>query len=174
MPAFHGASAVPLTCSRAASCGRSTREHPAQSAHWEGAVPTGGTPIAKPNGVESRNMVVDRDADHVGSRDQLTSTRFADQPKHGIRNAELHVFDGCAHAALYERRGIQSASAGVSAASRWSGGRLGRFRSPWGNRPQVEAVGSWTLRDWPHRKSPKWTWKWRHFWRNDPVWNAVT
>lgn len=39
----------------------------------------------------------------VGSRDQLTSTRFADGLKRGIRNSELHVFDGCSHAALYER-----------------------------------------------------------------------
>ena len=39
----------------------------------------------------------------VGTRDQLTSTRFADRLKRGIRNSELLVFDGCAHAALYER-----------------------------------------------------------------------
>lgn len=39
----------------------------------------------------------------VGSRDQLTSTRFADRLKGGIRDSELLVFDGCAHAALYER-----------------------------------------------------------------------
>jgi pimeloyl-ACP methyl ester carboxylesterase len=39
----------------------------------------------------------------VGARDQLTSTRFADRLKGGIRDSELLVFDGCAHAALYER-----------------------------------------------------------------------
>jgi pimeloyl-ACP methyl ester carboxylesterase len=39
----------------------------------------------------------------VGTRDQLTSTRFADRLKHGIPNSELLVFDACAHAALYER-----------------------------------------------------------------------
>jgi pimeloyl-ACP methyl ester carboxylesterase len=39
----------------------------------------------------------------VGARDQLTSTRFSDRLQRGIRNAELVVFDGCAHAALYER-----------------------------------------------------------------------
>jgi pimeloyl-ACP methyl ester carboxylesterase len=39
----------------------------------------------------------------VGTRDQLTSTRFADRVKGGIRHSELLVFDGCAHAALYER-----------------------------------------------------------------------
>jgi pimeloyl-ACP methyl ester carboxylesterase len=39
----------------------------------------------------------------VGARDQLTSARFADRLKRGIRNSELLVFDGCAHAALYER-----------------------------------------------------------------------
>jgi len=38
-----------------------------------------------------------------GARDQLTSTRFADRLKRGIRNSELLVFDGCAHAPLYER-----------------------------------------------------------------------
>ena len=38
----------------------------------------------------------------VGRHDQLTSTRFADRLKSGIRNSELLVFDGCAHAALYE------------------------------------------------------------------------
>ena len=37
-----------------------------------------------------------------GRRDQLTSTRFADALKSGIRNAELLVFEGCAHAPLYE------------------------------------------------------------------------
>ena len=39
----------------------------------------------------------------IGARDQLTSARFADRLKHGIPNSELLVFDGCAHAALYER-----------------------------------------------------------------------
>jgi pimeloyl-ACP methyl ester carboxylesterase len=39
----------------------------------------------------------------VGRHDQLTSTRFADRLTRGIRNSELLVFDGCAHAALYER-----------------------------------------------------------------------
>jgi len=39
----------------------------------------------------------------VGARDQLTSVRFADRLKRGIRHSELLVFDGCAHAALYER-----------------------------------------------------------------------
>ena len=34
--------------------------------------------------------------------DQLTSTRYADALKGGIRNAELLVFEGCAHAPLYE------------------------------------------------------------------------
>jgi len=38
----------------------------------------------------------------VGARDQLTSTRFADRLTRGIRNSERLVFDGCAHAALYE------------------------------------------------------------------------
>jgi len=38
-----------------------------------------------------------------GQRDLLTSTRFADRLKNGIRNSELLVFEGCAHAALYEK-----------------------------------------------------------------------
>ena len=38
----------------------------------------------------------------VGRHDQLTSTRFADRLKGAIRNAELLVFEGCAHAGLYE------------------------------------------------------------------------
>jgi pimeloyl-ACP methyl ester carboxylesterase len=37
-----------------------------------------------------------------GRRDQLTSTRFADRLKSGIRNSELLVFEQCAHAPLYE------------------------------------------------------------------------
>ena len=38
----------------------------------------------------------------VGTRDLLTSARFADRLKGSIRDSELLVFDGCAHAALYE------------------------------------------------------------------------
>lgn len=38
-----------------------------------------------------------------GQRDQLTSTRFADRLRHGIHGSEVHVFEDCAHAALYER-----------------------------------------------------------------------
>jgi pimeloyl-ACP methyl ester carboxylesterase len=37
-----------------------------------------------------------------GRHDQLTSTRFADRLKRGIRNSELLIFEGCAHAPLYE------------------------------------------------------------------------
>jgi 3-oxoadipate enol-lactonase len=37
-----------------------------------------------------------------GRCDQVTSTRFADRLKSGIRNSELLIFDGCAHAALYQ------------------------------------------------------------------------
>ena len=37
-----------------------------------------------------------------GRHDQVTSTRFADQLKSGIRNSELVIFEGCAHAPLYE------------------------------------------------------------------------
>lgn len=38
-----------------------------------------------------------------GAKDQVTSTRFADAMKGGIRGAELVVFEGCAHAQIYEK-----------------------------------------------------------------------
>ena len=38
-----------------------------------------------------------------GSRDLLTSARFADRLKEGIRGSELEVFEGCSHAPLYEK-----------------------------------------------------------------------
>lgn len=38
-----------------------------------------------------------------GSRDQVTSTRFAAEMRSGIRNSEVVIFEDCAHAALYER-----------------------------------------------------------------------
>ena len=37
-----------------------------------------------------------------GSRDLLTSTRFADRMKSGIRDSEVLIFEGCAHTPLYE------------------------------------------------------------------------
>jgi pimeloyl-ACP methyl ester carboxylesterase len=37
-----------------------------------------------------------------GRHDAITSTRFADPLRNGIRNSELHVFEDCAHAPLYE------------------------------------------------------------------------
>jgi len=38
-----------------------------------------------------------------GRHDMVTSTRFADRMKAGIRGAELIVFEGCAHASIYEK-----------------------------------------------------------------------
>ena len=38
-----------------------------------------------------------------GRHDMLTSTRFADRMQANIQRAELMVFEGCAHAALYEK-----------------------------------------------------------------------
>ena len=38
-----------------------------------------------------------------GRHDILTSTRFADPLKSAIRNSELVLFEGCAHAPLYEK-----------------------------------------------------------------------
>src|SRR5258708_31318394 len=37
-----------------------------------------------------------------GRHDQVTSTRFADGMKKNIRHSELVVFEGCAHAPIYE------------------------------------------------------------------------
>jgi pimeloyl-ACP methyl ester carboxylesterase len=37
-----------------------------------------------------------------GRHDLVTSTRFADRLRHGIRNSEVLIFERCAHAALYE------------------------------------------------------------------------
>lgn len=38
-----------------------------------------------------------------GRQDQLTSTRFAERLTSGIRGSELVIFEGCAHATIYER-----------------------------------------------------------------------
>lgn len=38
-----------------------------------------------------------------GSRDMLTSARFAERMHRAIRGSELVVFDGCAHTPIYER-----------------------------------------------------------------------
>jgi pimeloyl-ACP methyl ester carboxylesterase len=39
----------------------------------------------------------------LGQYDMMTSMRFAGRMKREIRNSELHVFEGCSHAALYEK-----------------------------------------------------------------------
>jgi pimeloyl-ACP methyl ester carboxylesterase len=38
-----------------------------------------------------------------GRTDQATSTRFADQMRNNIRGSEVLVFEGCAHAPIYEK-----------------------------------------------------------------------
>jgi 3-oxoadipate enol-lactonase len=38
-----------------------------------------------------------------GRRDQLTSTRFADPLRQAVRGSEVHVFEDCAHAPIYEQ-----------------------------------------------------------------------
>ncbi len=38
-----------------------------------------------------------------GRHDQVTSTRFADRLTSGIRNSDVLIFEGCAHAPLYEK-----------------------------------------------------------------------
>jgi pimeloyl-ACP methyl ester carboxylesterase len=69
---------------------------------------------AVPDFIQQSNAVLAHDAEEClariaaptqitfGRRDQLTSTRFADRLKSGIRNSELLIFEGCAHAPLYE------------------------------------------------------------------------
>ena len=37
-----------------------------------------------------------------GRHDIVTSTRFADRLKNGIKNSELYIVQDCSHAALYE------------------------------------------------------------------------
>jgi pimeloyl-ACP methyl ester carboxylesterase len=37
-----------------------------------------------------------------GRYDLVTSTRFADQLKNGVKGSELHIFEDCSHAPLYE------------------------------------------------------------------------
>ena len=38
-----------------------------------------------------------------GRHDMVTSTRFADQMKTNIKNSEILIFEGCAHAPIYEK-----------------------------------------------------------------------
>ena len=38
-----------------------------------------------------------------GGRDRLTSTRFADRLRQGVRDSAVHVFEDCAHAPIYEQ-----------------------------------------------------------------------
>ena len=38
-----------------------------------------------------------------GQYDMVTSTRFADPLKQNIQQAELVIFEGCAHAPIYEK-----------------------------------------------------------------------
>jgi len=38
-----------------------------------------------------------------GRHDRVTSTRFADRMKSSIRGSELFIFEGCAHAPIYEK-----------------------------------------------------------------------
>ncbi|HXY21491.1 MAG TPA: alpha/beta hydrolase, partial [Burkholderiaceae bacterium] len=37
-----------------------------------------------------------------GRHDMVTSTRFSDPLKKGIKNSELHIFEDCSHAPIYE------------------------------------------------------------------------
>lgn len=65
--------------------------------------------------LEQSNAVIAHDVDSrlgdivaptlitFGRYDMVTSLRFADRLKNGIRNSELLIFEGCAHAPIYER-----------------------------------------------------------------------
>jgi pimeloyl-ACP methyl ester carboxylesterase len=71
-------------------------------------------PQSVPDFILQSNAVLGHDAEAVleritaptqitfGRHDQVTSTRFAERLKSGIRNSELYIFEGCAHAPLYE------------------------------------------------------------------------
>ena len=71
-------------------------------------------PQSVPDFIEQSNAVLAHDVGaHLGRiaaptqitfgrQDQLTSTRFAERLKEGIRDSELLIFEGCAHAPLYE------------------------------------------------------------------------
>jgi pimeloyl-ACP methyl ester carboxylesterase len=71
-------------------------------------------PQSVPDFIQQSNAVLEHDVEAhlgrilaptqltVGRHDQLTTIRFADRLTRGIRNSELVVFEGCAHAALYE------------------------------------------------------------------------
>jgi len=69
---------------------------------------------AVPDFIEQSNAVLAHDVEGqlariaaptqitFGRHDQLTSTRFADRLTSGIRDSELLIFEGCAHAPLYQ------------------------------------------------------------------------
>jgi len=71
-------------------------------------------PQAVPEHIRQSNAVLRHDVEsHLGRiaaptlitfgrHDQLTSTRFADPLKNGIADSELLIFEGCAHAPIYE------------------------------------------------------------------------
>ena len=55
---------------------------------------------------DERGLELPKDCDWqitFGREDRLTSTRFADRLKAGIPKAEMVVFEGAAHAPIYER-----------------------------------------------------------------------
>jgi 3-oxoadipate enol-lactonase len=71
-------------------------------------------PQSVPDFIEQSNAVLAHDVEGqlgritaptlitFGRHDQVTSLRFADRLKAGIRQSELHVFEGGSHAPLYE------------------------------------------------------------------------
>jgi len=64
--------------------------------------------------LQQSNAVIGHDADAqlgkvraptqitFGRYDVVTSTRFSERLKSGIKNSELHIFEDCSHAAIYE------------------------------------------------------------------------
>jgi pimeloyl-ACP methyl ester carboxylesterase len=57
---------------------------------------------AQPDSDSARRRARCASADAIGRRDPVTSIRFADRLKNGIRNSEVLIFEGYAHAPLYE------------------------------------------------------------------------
>ncbi|HZP93724.1 MAG TPA: alpha/beta hydrolase [Burkholderiales bacterium] len=67
------------------------------------------------NFLQQSNAVIEHDADAqlakiraptqitFGRHDMVTSTRFADRLKSGIKGSELLIFEGCSHAPIYEK-----------------------------------------------------------------------
>jgi pimeloyl-ACP methyl ester carboxylesterase len=55
--------------------------------------------------IQAGNITMNYDqqgSGELGRHDMVTSTRFADRLKNSIKDSELHIFEDCSHAPLYE------------------------------------------------------------------------